>query len=177
MDARSGYTPRYELIDGELLVTPAPSLRHQRIILRLAFLLQPYLVQYRVGEIVLGPGELELDPEERYEPDLMVVPVVDGKLPPTDGAPRHAILVCEVLSPGSLRHDRVTKRKAFRRHAVPEFWIVDPDAEVFEVWGLQNDRPGVFDDRLAWLPNGAGEAFELDVRAFFASVADGAPLS
>lgn len=176
VDGRSGLTPRYELVDGELLVTPAPSRRHQRIILRLAFLLQPYLVQQRVGEIVLGPGELRLDAEERYEPDLIVVPAVDGKLPPTDVAPAHAVLVTEVLSPGSLRHDRVTKRKAFGRHAVAEYWIVDPDAEVFEVWRKRDERPAVIDDRLTWQPNGAREVFDLDVRAFFASVADGAPL-
>ena len=176
MDERPGLTPRYELVDGELLVTPAPSRRHQRIILHLALLLQPYLVQHRMGEIVLGPGELELDGEERYEPDLMIVPAVDGKLPPADTAPSHAILVCEVLSPGSLRHDRVTKRKAFQRHAVPEYWIVDPDAEVFEVWRVHDERPAVVDGVLTWQPKDVQMAFELDVQVFFAAVADGAPL-
>ncbi|HSQ29711.1 MAG TPA: Uma2 family endonuclease [Gemmatimonadaceae bacterium] len=176
VDERPGLTPRYELVDGELLVTPAPSRRHQRIILHLALLLQPYLVQHRMGEIVLGPGELELDGEERYEPDLMIVPAVDGKLPPADTAPSHAILVCEVLSPGSLRHDRVTKRKAFQRHAVPEYWIVDPDAEVFEVWRVHDERPAVVDGVLTWQPKDVQMAFELDVQVFFAAVADGAPL-
>jgi Uma2 family endonuclease len=177
MEDRAGLTPRYELVDGELLVTPAPSARHQRIILRLAFVLQPYLVRHRVGEIVLGPGELAMDAEERYEPDLMVVPAVDGKLPSTNVAPARAILVGEVLSPGSLRHDRVTKRKAFQRHAVPEYWIIDPEAEVFEVWREHDERPEVVDGRLAWQPSGADAPFDLDVRAFFGSVADGAPLA
>lgn len=78
VDERPGLTPRYELVDGELLVTPAPSRRHQRVVLHLAFSLQPYLVRHRLGEIVLGPGELKLDAEERYEPDLMVVPLSTG---------------------------------------------------------------------------------------------------
>jgi hypothetical protein len=49
IDERPGYTPRYELVDGELLVTPAPSGRHQRIVLQLALLLQPYLTRNRLG--------------------------------------------------------------------------------------------------------------------------------
>jgi Uma2 family endonuclease len=176
VDERPELTPRYELVDGELLVTPAPSRRHQRIVLRLAFMLQPYLVQYRIGEIVLGPGELALDPDERYEPDLMVVPAIDGKLPPADAAPAHAMLVCEVLSPGSLRHDRVTKRKAFQRHAIPEYWVIDPGAQVFEVWRRHDERPAMVDGRLTWQPGNVPAAFAIDVPAFFAAAADGAPL-
>ena len=176
VDARAGLTPRYELVEGELLVTPAPSGRHQRIVLRLALLLTPYVVEHRLGEIRLGPGALELDPDERYEPDLFVIPAVGGALPPSDIAPEHAMLVCEVLSPGSLRHDRVTKRKAFQRHDVPDYWIVDPDAEVVEVWRRHDERPAVVDDRLTWHPESADSAFGLDVRGFFRSVADGAPL-
>lgn len=176
VDERPGLTPRYELVDGELLVTPAPSGRHQRIILRLALLLTPYVVEHRLGEIRLGPGELELDPDERYEPDLFVIPAVDGVLPPSDISPEHAMLICEVLSAGSLRHDRVTKRKAFQRHDVPDYWIVDPDALVFEVWRQHDERPAVVDDLLTWHPKSADSAFELDVPAFFVSVADGAPL-
>jgi Uma2 family endonuclease len=106
----------------------------------------------------------------------MIVPAVDGKLPSTDTPPAHAILVAEVLSTGSLRHDSVTKRKAFRRHGIPEYWILDPDAQVCEVWRQNDERPDVVDDRLAWQPTGAQQAFELDVPAFFLSVADGAPL-
>ena len=86
------------------------------------------------------------------------------------------MLVCEVLSPGSLRHDRVTKRKAFQRHDVSDYWIVDPDAEIFEVWRRHDERPAVVDDRLTWYPESADSAFELDVRGFFQSVVDGAPL-
>ena len=77
-DAPAG--TRYSFrIDGELLVTPAPSHRHQRIIFRLAQLLAPYLAEHRIGEIFLGPAELPLVMGERYEPDLFVIPLVDGR--------------------------------------------------------------------------------------------------
>jgi Uma2 family endonuclease len=175
IDERPGLTPRYELVDGELLVTPAPSLRHQRVILRLALMLQPYLVDAKVGEVRLGPAELKLVSGEHYEPDLFVIPLIDGRLPreKRDG-PDHPLLVVEALSPGSLRHDRFTKRRAFQRAAIPDYWIADSDAELFEIWHPGDERPAVVEDRLIWQPGGAPMAFELDVRQLFADTADGA---
>jgi hypothetical protein len=86
VDDREGLSPRYELVGGELLVTPAPTGRHQRIILRLAFVLQPYLSRHGSGEVVLGSARLQLVSGERYEPDLFVVPSIDGRTPPADAA-------------------------------------------------------------------------------------------
>jgi Uma2 family endonuclease len=176
VDERPGYTPRYELVDGELLVTPGPSGRHQRIILRLAQLLLPYLTEHKIGEMFLGPAELPLVTGERYEPDLFVIPLVDGRRPPTPIGVTKPVLICETLSPGSSRHDHITKRRAFQRNGVPDYWIVDGDAEVFEVWHPDDERPAIIDERLVWSPVGAAAALELDVREFFASVADGAEL-
>lgn len=176
IDERPGYTPRYELVDGELLVTPAPSHRHQRIILRLAALLDPYVTEHKAGEIFLGPAELPLVTGERYEPDLFIVPLVDGRRPPTPLGITTPVLICETVSPGSGRHDRITKRRAFQRNRVPEYWTIDTDAEVFEVWLPDDERPAIVDERLVWSPSGLPVPFELDVHAFFLTVADGAEL-
>ena len=176
VDERPGYTPRYELVDGELLVTPAPSGRHQRIILRLVQLLLPYVAEHKVGEIFLGPAELPLVTGERYEPDLFIVPLVNGRRPPTPLGAVAPVLITETLSPGSSRHDRITKRRAFQRNRVSEYWVIDGDAEVFEVWHPDDERPAIVDEQLVWLPAAAPVPFELDVRGFFASVADGAEL-
>jgi Uma2 family endonuclease len=176
IEQRSGMVPRYELVQGELLVTPAPSRRHQRIVLHLALALQDYLMRERIGEILLGPGELRLTADSRFEPDVSVVAAPDGRLPTTVGAGSEPLLVCEVLSPGSSRHDRVTKRRAFQRHGVAEYWVIDGDAEVFEIWHPGDERPAVVDERVVWRPEGAASGFELEVRRFFARMADQAPL-
>jgi Uma2 family endonuclease len=168
-------SPRYELVDGELLVTAAPAARHQRIIFRLALIVHAYCVREAIGEVRLGPGEFGLVPENRYEPDLLVVPAIDGRLPSAE-VPRYSPLVCVVLSPSSLRHDRVTKRQSFQRFGVPEYWVVDGDAETFEIWHPSSTEAAVERERVAWNPEGATKALEIDVHAFFASVADGAPL-
>jgi Uma2 family endonuclease len=175
VDERPGYAPRYELVGGELLVTPAPSGRHQRIVLRLAQLLMPYLAEHTLGETFLGPAELPLASGERYEPDLFVVPLADGRRPTLPLERTKPTLICEILSPGSSRHDRITKRRAFQQNGVPEYWIIDGDAEVFEVWHPDDERPSIIDQHFVWSPAGAAAPFELDVATFFASVADGAP--
>jgi Uma2 family endonuclease len=175
IEERDGYTPRYELVDGELLVTPAPNVRHQRIALRLALLLHEWLMRNPVGEVRLGPSALGLMAGAHFEPDVFVVPAPDGRLPPPGPVP-DPLLVCEVLSPGSARHDRLTKRRAFQAQGVPEYWVVDGDAEAFEVWHPGDERATLADERITWTPPGVQEPFELDVREFFASIAAGAPI-
>lgn len=169
-------SPRYELVDGELLVTPAPTGRHQRLILHLAFRLHDYLARERIGEVRLGPGEVKLETGQRYEPDLFVAPAVSGRLPVANDPFIRPLLICEALSPGSGRHDRITKRRAFQRNNVPEYWVLDGEAEAFEIWHPADERAALIDDRLIWSPDGASTPFELDVREFFASAEDNAPL-
>jgi Uma2 family endonuclease len=103
---------------------------------------------------------------------LHVIPAVDGRLRPD----LRSLLGCEVLSPGSSRHDRITKRRAFQQNEIPEYWIIDGDAEAFEIWHPHNDRPSIVDDRIVWQLPGSTSAFELDVKRFFADIASDSPL-
>ncbi len=79
VDEREGYSPRYELVDGELLVTPGPNNKHQRIAKELMLLLHAYVKQHRLGEVGYGPGEVRLTKESRLAPDVFVNPAVDGR--------------------------------------------------------------------------------------------------
>jgi Uma2 family endonuclease len=177
VEERDGYTPRYELVDGELLVTPGPGGRHQRIALELAVLLRDYVRRERLGEVRLGPGEIALESENRFEPDIFVAPAVHGVRAPANDPVTNPLLICEILSPGSVRHDRITKRRAFQRRGVPDYWVVDGNAEAIEVWRPGEERATLVDDVLTWHPLGCREPFTLDVRAFFADLADNAPLA
>jgi len=86
------------------------------------------------------------------------------------------LLVCEALSPGSSRHDRFTKRRAFQRNGVAEYWIMDADAGAFEIWHPQDERAALVDHALVWKPLATVGAFELDVQELFASARDEGPL-
>jgi len=172
VEQREGYSPRYELVDGELLVTPAPSGRHQRIVFQLAILLDAYTRRQRLGEVRLGPGEIALERENRFEPDIFVAPSIDGRRAPANDPVSGPLLICEVLSPGSARHDRITKRRAFQRCGVPEYWVVDGNAETIEVWRPGDERALLIDGVLTWCPEGCSAPFTLDVKSFFADQAD-----
>ena len=172
VDRRAGLSPRYELVDGDLLVTPAPSDRHQRIVAELFVLLHAYVAKHALGEVRLGPAAARVSPQTRFEPDIFVVPNVNGRRPRADDSVTRVSLIVEVLSPESAHGDRVAKRRHFQAHDVPEYWVVDGDSETFEVWRGRDERAELIDTRLAWQPLPHVAAFELDVRRFFDDMAD-----
>lgn len=161
-------SPRYELIDGELLVTPAPALPHQRAVYQLARLLDDYVSECRVGEVLLSPADLELEPGSIVQPDLFVVPASAAARCWSDV--RELLLAIEVLSPTSARHDRVTKRRFFARVGVPEYWIVDVDARVVERWRAGDERGELLDETLEWRPTAAARPLTVALPRLFARV-------
>ena len=163
-------TPRYELVDGELLVTPSPGAPHQRSVMTLLFALQPYLVSTGVGEAYVSPSDVELEPEFISQPDLFVLGRAEALRVRRDGFPVfNQMLAIEVVSPSSGRHDRVRKRPKYQRHT-DEYWILDPDARLLERWRPGDERPEINAELFVWLPNPDVPPFTLNIEAFFAGV-------
>lgn len=162
---------RYELIDGELLVTPAPRAPHQRAVGELYFRLRQYLDIERVGEVLSSPADIELEPESIVQPDIFVTPFVDGRPAPNWPDMKTLLLACEVLSPTTARYDRVTKRRFFSRTGVAEYWVVDLDARIVERSRPSDERFEVITDTLIWHPTGAATPFVLELPSFFAAIA------
>jgi Uma2 family endonuclease len=123
---------RYEVIDGELFVTPAPSPRHQDAIAELYVLLREYLSRERVGHAYFAPADVTFSRTRAVQPDLLVVPLIGGRRPDRFGDLGPLLLAVEVLSPSTARADRVAKRTMFRDEGVAEYWIVDLDARTIE---------------------------------------------
>jgi Uma2 family endonuclease len=162
--------PRYELIAGELLVTPAPRGAHQRAVGPLYAALAAYVEGERLGEAVMSPADLELEPGNITQPDVFVVPSNEGPLWREWPDVHSLLLAVEVISPSNAQVDRSTKRHYYQRVGVPEYWVVDLDSRMIERWTPGDDRPEVVRGALAWKPAGAREAFSLDLPAFFARV-------
>ena len=159
---------RWELVDGEVLVTPAPHWMHQRLIGRLFELVAPYVRLHALGESFLSPLDVKLELGLLLQPDLLVVPA--GELKRRSDIVRHLLLAVEIVSPTSARHDRVRKRPHYQRNRVPEYWIVDDMSQTIERWTPDDDRPELVDERLVWHPAGAPEPFILDLVQFFKEV-------
>ncbi len=164
---------RYEVIDGELVVTPSPTWDHQGVVAELLLRLRPWTERCGVGVTHLSPADLELEPDGLVQPDLFVVPSnADGTKPREWHEVTRLVLAVEVLSPSSARDDRTRKRMLFARVGVPEYWIVNPVDRVIERWRPADALPELCNRTLVWLPLGATEPLELDVPALFRSALD-----
>lgn len=162
--------PRYELIDGELLVSPAPRPLHQVVVSELLGLLIPYVQQRRLGRVFTSPADIRLGTRTTTQPDVFVVPPDSG----FDGRTWDSIatlsLTVEVLSERTAGYDRLKKREFYARRGVPEYWVVDGDAELFEVSRPTDPRVELYGRELRWHPAGASEPLVVDVPVFFARV-------
>jgi Uma2 family endonuclease len=163
-------SPRYEFIDGELLVSPSPEYLHQRIVAELLVALYAYVKAHGVGVALTSPSDVAVAPNTVAQPDVFVVaPAEVARLGFTRGHQpiRQLLLAIEVLSPPSVRTDRLTKRRFYARAGVPEYWVVDPERRVVERTVAGDERVLLEDGRLVWAPAASGEPFHLDLRALF----------
>jgi Uma2 family endonuclease len=160
--------PRYELIGGELLVTPGPRPRHQFAVQELAVLLDRYVREARLGHVLTSPSALELHPESIVQPDVFVFPpmVLDEREPVWTDI-RSLLLTVEVISPSSVRIDRVEKRDYYMDAEVSEYWVVDLDARQVERWRRNVETPEVVRETLEWLPSPRIEPLRIDLPALF----------
>ena len=124
---------RYHLLDGDLILAPAPTIRHQRILRRLAVLLDELAVENGLGEVFLAPCDVVLSNYDVFQPDILFVSnerrglITEANI---QGAPD---LVVEILSSATEHYDRGYKRTLYARYGVREYWLVDPATETVEV--------------------------------------------
>jgi Uma2 family endonuclease len=142
---------RYEVVRGELLVTPSPAARHQLIAGWLQVELWTYLKPHGLTtQLLMGPADITFADDTLLEPDLLVADTAavlrSGKW--TDVTT--LFLVIEVISPSTARNDRTIKRIAYQRHGVPQYWIVDPDQRQVELWTPDAAAAIIAHDRLEW---------------------------
>ena len=125
---------RYELVYGELLVTPSPSPMHQRISRRLLRQLEDYFQERAIGEVFYAPLDVILTPHDVFEPDLLVA--ADPSHVSKRGIEGPPLLVVEILSPSTRYVDRGIKSRRYAELGVPHYWIVDPDERRVECFRL-----------------------------------------
>jgi Uma2 family endonuclease len=158
---------RFEVIKGELFVTPAPGTRHQRAVRELVGILHTYVERHGLGEALPSPYEVEFADDTAVQPDVLVI-LGDRaeRLAPERlyGAPSLAV---EVISYSSKRTDRLQKRQLYLEGGVEEYWIVDPALRQVERWVPDSGLPQLLTERLAWQPQPSMPALEIDLRAFF----------
>jgi len=131
---------RYELVRGEVHVTPAPPTRHQFTVQNLAGSLWPHVVKNNLGEVWTAPLDVRLSGETALQPDLIFVSNARAGIIQENWIAGAPDLVVEVLSPSTAAYDRVTKLPAYAESGVPEFWLIDSQAKTVEVLRLQGRK-------------------------------------
>ena len=126
---------RHEIIDGEHHVTPSPNLRHQQLVGRLHVEIAIYLRAHpQAGQVFLSPLDVVLSHYDVVEPDLLFVAGDQTAIMTDKNIQGPPALVVEVLSKSSRKRDAQTKRRLFERTGVREYWLVDPELDVVQVF-------------------------------------------
>ena len=131
---------RYELLDGELIMVPAPNIKHESVRSLLGRELINFIVEHKLGNLFYAPCDVMLSDTDVVQPDLLFVSrerehlLSDGQK--VQGAPDLAV---EILSPSTAKQDRSEKRALYGKHGVTEYWLVDPVAETVQIHRLQGE--------------------------------------
>lgn len=160
---------RYEVVHGELLVTPAPRFDHQLLVTRMAVAIANYMAREPIGIMLTSPADISWGRDVLVQPDVFVVPHDEAKSREWSRI-RTLLLAVEVLSPSTARADRFTKRHRYQEARVPLYWIVDGDEQQVEVWTPDSELPAIEKQRLVWHPLGADCAFTLELAELFRPV-------
>jgi Uma2 family endonuclease len=131
--------PRYQLIQGDLYMAPAPNRFHQEISRNLQFELHSYLKRNPIGKLFDAPFDVYLDEINVFQPDIIIV--LNDRLgilteQGADGAPE---IVIEILSPKTRRLDLVNKKLEYARAGVKELWIIDPEPRAIMIHQFATD--------------------------------------
>jgi len=125
---------RHELIGGEHYTTPSPGTAHQRLLRKLSHLLDAYVTEHNLGEVFYAPLDVVLSPQDVVQPDLIFLSnerlsrLTEKNV---QGAPD---LVVEVISETTRRLDKKLKRNLYARYDVLEYWLVDPELRLVEIY-------------------------------------------
>lgn len=162
---------RYEVIGGELYVSPAPRPVHQEIVARLSDLLRPFVREHGRGRALPGPIDVLFGEGDYLEPDLVFIRRGRRGVYSQRGLEAAPDLIVEVISPTTGLRDRGIKRERYAYFGVPEYWIVDPPAEQIEVYRPEAELPAVLArDILEWQPVPEGPSLRIDVAELFSDL-------
>jgi Uma2 family endonuclease len=130
---------RYEIIEGELYVSPAPAPRHQEVLSELFAILKTHVDENNLGKVLFSPIDVLLGPTNVVQPDLLFIAKERLDIITERNIQGPPDLIVEVLSPSTEQTDRSDKLQLYARSKVPHYWIVDPTRHSIEAYALGED--------------------------------------
>lgn len=129
---------RYELIEGELLMTPSPTTKHQRVLREIEFILKKFVSENNLGEIFFAPYDVYLDDGNVIQPDIMFISKERLNIIGEKNIQGVPCLSIEIISESSAYRDMVQKKKLYAKFGVKEYWIVIPGEGLIEIYLLKD---------------------------------------
>ncbi|MGH7678999.1 MAG: Uma2 family endonuclease [Gemmatimonadaceae bacterium] len=160
---------RYEIVDGALYVTPAPSDVHQLVAAEFYKSIDAYLRPTTVARALFSPADVRKDDKRRnrVQPDVFAVRLAGGKRPPYPYALSDLLIAIEVESPSNPFLDYQVKRELYLTNGVAEYWIASPESRVVTACRSDRDPGAVFREMIEWHPIGMSEPLVIDLAALF----------
>ncbi|MFN8577071.1 MAG: Uma2 family endonuclease [Candidatus Sericytochromatia bacterium] len=165
---------QYQLIEGVLILNPAPSSRHQKIVSNLSYFMSNFVRNSKLGEIYFAPYDVILDKNTVVQPDILFISnenIVNIKERGFFGTPD---LVIEIISPSSLKRDIEDKRLIYQKFGIKEYWLVFPNEKAVEVLELVDSTYTVYDhaytediDKEQKVKSKVLAGFEIDLKDIF----------
>ena len=159
---------RYEIIDGDLFMVPSPNERHQHVLSNIFYVLFDYVRKNKLGTVYCAPFDILFSEEDIVQPDIIFVSNKNKKIITKDNIQGAPDLLVEILSPSTSKRDIGIKKKLYARHGVREYWIIDPEREMVDVFSLkgrefESKRYGVQD----CLSSSVIKDMTIEVKEFF----------
>ena len=131
---------RYEVIDGDLLMAPAPDTWHQDWCRELCHIIDRHVQRHQLGKVFFAPVDLVLDAHNTVQPDLIFISTAKAGIIERRGIFGVPDLLVELISPSSVRRDRYMKKDLYARFGVQEYWIGDPANKALEILTLTEGK-------------------------------------
>lgn len=160
---------RYEVMEGTLVMVPAPNIRHQRVSSKILHRLGNFVSDNNLGEIFNAPTDVVLPDDVVVQPDILFICKEKADIIKEQAIMGAPDLIVEILSPSSIFNDSVRKREIYQRFGVKEYWLVFPDEKAIEVMTLED---GIYRELCSAKEEGTVrskllQGFEVDLKGVF----------
>ena len=167
MDLEEGYF--YELLNGNIVKKQAPSPQHQLAVSNLLTYMNFHALSNELGQCYTAPIDVFFDEYNNTQPDILFIREERAFIVTRDGIEGQPDLIVEVISPSSIKNDRVTKKDLYLKFGVMEYWLIDPIYQTVEIYALEQDKYVL---KLMLVESGEVvsqvlEGFKIDIKAIF----------
>lgn len=130
---------QYEIIEGELFMTPAPITNHQKVLFELGKKIDNFVLKNHLGIVIIAPCDVLFSKTNIMQPDLIFVSKENRAIITEKNIQGAPDLLVEITSPNTKDKDLVLKKKLYAKFGVKEYWIVFMKEEKVEIWRLEEN--------------------------------------